>query len=200
MADPAPEIESDKKDAILTAALGLFAEIGFDATPVPRIAQAAGVGAGTIYRYFQSKEELLNTLFRQSKRALFDTLDRGFPATGSIEEQYRHLFKALVGFEADNPRAFAFLEFHHHTPHLDEESKVLEQSLYEFLDTYLDAAIHSGVIKPLPPHAIIALVFGSFAALVKARNARLLDFTPDLLDSMETACWAAIRQDNNQSP
>ena len=46
--------ESDKSTAILEAALALFAERGYDGTPVPLIAEKAGVGAGTIYRYFES--------------------------------------------------------------------------------------------------------------------------------------------------
>src|ERR1035437_2808422 len=42
----------DKREAILGAALELFAERGFHGTAVPQIADKAGVGAGTIYRYF----------------------------------------------------------------------------------------------------------------------------------------------------
>ena len=49
----------DKVDRIISAALKLFAERGFHGTAVPEVAKEAGVGAGTIYRYFEHKEALM---------------------------------------------------------------------------------------------------------------------------------------------
>ena len=50
--------KADKRRRILDAALGLFAERGFHGTAVPLVAGRAEVGAGTIYRFFESKEEI----------------------------------------------------------------------------------------------------------------------------------------------
>ncbi|GAB3259317.1 TetR/AcrR family transcriptional regulator [Chitinimonas naiadis] len=59
-----------RKDArpgeILDAALDLFVARGFAATKVEDIGRAAGVTAGTIYRYFAGKEEILKALIRES--------------------------------------------------------------------------------------------------------------------------------------
>ena len=60
----------DKREAILAAATELFVERGFHGTTVPEIAERAGVGAGTIYRHFASKEAVVNELFRLHKQAL----------------------------------------------------------------------------------------------------------------------------------
>src|SRR5262249_44827993 len=54
----------DKRAAILNAALELFEERGFEATSVPEIAGRAQVAVGTIYRYFVSKEAVVNALYR----------------------------------------------------------------------------------------------------------------------------------------
>src|ERR1700754_1086281 len=53
----------DKRDRILQAAVKVFARNGFHATRVSEVAKAAGVADGTIYLYFESKEELLFSLF-----------------------------------------------------------------------------------------------------------------------------------------
>jgi len=50
----------DKRDDIVRAALELIAENGFHGAPMAMIADKAGVGAGTIYRYFENKEVLIN--------------------------------------------------------------------------------------------------------------------------------------------
>ena len=55
---------ADKREAILAAALDLFNERSFNGTPMPLVAERAGVGAGTIYRYFESKEALGNVVYR----------------------------------------------------------------------------------------------------------------------------------------
>ncbi len=53
----------DKRTAILEATLELIAEQGFHNTPISQIAEKAEIGIGTIYRYFQDKDELIHKLF-----------------------------------------------------------------------------------------------------------------------------------------
>jgi AcrR family transcriptional regulator len=53
-----------KREALLAAAAGLFAERGFKGTVIADIAVAAGVGKGTVYQYFSSKEDLFFEVFR----------------------------------------------------------------------------------------------------------------------------------------
>src|SRR5690349_16044689 len=70
---------ADKREAILAAALELFVERGFHGTAVPEVADRAGVGAGTIYRYFASKEALVNALYQKYKAELTGLILKDFP-------------------------------------------------------------------------------------------------------------------------
>ena len=54
----------EKKVAIFQAALDLIAQNGFHDSPTAKITAEAGVGVGTICRYFENKEELINELFK----------------------------------------------------------------------------------------------------------------------------------------
>ena len=62
--------EGDKRRRILDAALKTFAERGFHGTSVPEVAEAAGVGTGTLYRYFAHKDALVNEVYRDAKLRL----------------------------------------------------------------------------------------------------------------------------------
>ncbi len=71
----APEVEiagrrSRRKDArpgeLLDAALALFVEKGFAATRVEQVAARAGVSKGTLFLYFQSKEDLFKAVVREN--------------------------------------------------------------------------------------------------------------------------------------
>src|SRR5438094_6802515 len=62
-----------KRDAILRAAIDVFAERGYFNAQVADVARAAGVAAGTVYLYFRSKDDLLISIFERSMRqALVD--------------------------------------------------------------------------------------------------------------------------------
>jgi len=60
--------KDEKKDHILKAAIGEFAKKGFAKTTISNIAQAAGIGKGTVYEYFKNKEEIINYSFNYFMR------------------------------------------------------------------------------------------------------------------------------------
>src|SRR5881397_3814002 len=57
-----------KRDAILRAAIDVFAERGYFNAQVADVARAAGVAAGTVYLYFRSKDDLLVSIFERTMR------------------------------------------------------------------------------------------------------------------------------------
>src|SRR5438067_6394899 len=63
--DPLP---GPKRDAILRAAIDVFADRGYFNAQVADVARAAGVAAGTVYLYFRSKDDLLISIFERSMR------------------------------------------------------------------------------------------------------------------------------------
>ncbi|HUP63825.1 MAG TPA: TetR/AcrR family transcriptional regulator [Thermoanaerobaculia bacterium] len=63
-----------KRERILRAAVDEFARAGYFNTKVSEVARAAGVADGTIYLYFQSKEDLLISIFREQSRRFLEGL------------------------------------------------------------------------------------------------------------------------------
>ncbi len=76
---------------LLAAALDLFVEKGFAATRAEEVAQRAGVSKGTLFLYFQSKEELFKAVVREhlsgTIRDAFGELDK-FPGTSAELVQF----------------------------------------------------------------------------------------------------------------
>jgi TetR/AcrR family fatty acid metabolism transcriptional regulator len=73
---------SDKGDAILRAAIQVFARRGFFNSQVADVARVAGVAAGTVYLYFRSKDDLLVSIFDRTMR---EAIDEGRAALAAIE-------------------------------------------------------------------------------------------------------------------
>jgi TetR/AcrR family fatty acid metabolism transcriptional regulator len=100
----------DKRKLILDAAVRVFARQGFHTCRVSDIADEAGVAYGLVYHYFQSKDQVLDTLFLQRwdvlLEAIRETDARDLPGrekleaiAGFIIESYRHdpdLMKVII--------------------------------------------------------------------------------------------------------
>ncbi len=183
----------DKRQAILDAALELFVDRGYHGTAVPEVAARAGVGAGTIYRYFASKEALVNELYREHKRALAARLFDGFPRNAPAREQFHQLWTRMGRFVRENWRAWAFLELHHHADYLDDESRAIERQIDDMSEALLLATQARGEIKKLSPGLLFALVLGSFVGVVRSAWEGRIELSDEILDSAEQCCWEAVR-------
>lgn len=83
---PRPE---NKRERILRAAIDVFAQSGYFNAKVSEIARAAGVADGTIYLYFDGKEDLLISVFREHTRNYLQSLERDLVNVKGPEERMR---------------------------------------------------------------------------------------------------------------
>jgi len=80
---------TSKRERILRAAVDVFAKNGYFNAKVSEIAKAAGVADGTIYLYFDGKEDLLITIFREHTRNYLLSLERSLANIRRPEERIR---------------------------------------------------------------------------------------------------------------
>jgi AcrR family transcriptional regulator len=184
---------TDKRDAILAAALALFVERGYHGTAVPAIADRAGVAAGTIYHHFESKERLVNAVFELWKQRIAREVHEHFPAAAPPREQFRAMWNQMARFALAHPEAYTFLEFHHHGSYLDAPNKMLDAGLKQFAALVVGQAQASGVIKPAEPMLLMELVFGAFNGMMRAHYERRVVLDDARLATAEQACWDAVR-------
>lgn len=183
----------DKREAVLGAALELFVERGFHGTTVPEIAERAGVGAGTIYRHFASKEAVVNELFRQHKQALTARVLRDFPVEAAAREQFKALWHRMARYAVDEPLGFAFLELHNHRSYLDADSLAIEARIREFGIGFLAAAQRRGEVRNADPMVLIGIVMGAFIGLVRFAGECKLTLDEAAWRTAEQCVWEAIR-------
>ena len=101
MARPKSE---DKRNAILDAATRLFAERGLAAAPTSEISRLAGVAEGTLFTYFGTKDELINSLYRELKLELADAMMSDFPRKENVRTRLRHVWDRHVNWGIANPK------------------------------------------------------------------------------------------------
>jgi AcrR family transcriptional regulator len=91
------ERTTDRRRELLDAAVRVFARKGFRAARVGDIAEEAGVAHGLLYHYFRSKDEVLETIFRDTWLLLQYETDRIADAGVPLREQLRRFARIYLG-------------------------------------------------------------------------------------------------------
>ncbi len=101
----------EKKKAVLMAARRVFARKGLALTKIDDIAMEAGIGKGTVYEYFRSKDDIFFALFEEMKKELHRRI---FEVDGELpprEKLHRLVVSALLAFEEWRDFGYILLDF-----------------------------------------------------------------------------------------
>jgi TetR/AcrR family fatty acid metabolism transcriptional regulator len=99
----------DRRRELLNAAVRVFARKGFHASRVGDIAEEASVAHGLLYHYFRSKDEVLETIFREAWERLATETDRIESADVPLREQLRRFARIYLGSWLMTPELIAVL-------------------------------------------------------------------------------------------
>jgi AcrR family transcriptional regulator len=130
----------DKRNAILSAATQVFAERGLGA-PTSAISLAAGVAEGTLFTYFPTKDELINTLYREIKLELADAMMSNFPRRAGIRNRFQHVWDRYVIWGVNNPAQQKVLQQMMVRGGLSEESKLAGITPFLEIEKTAEAAV-----------------------------------------------------------
>ena len=156
---------ADKRNAILDAATRLFAERGLTAAPTSEISKLAGVAEGTLFTYFQTKDELMNALYREIKLELADAMMSGFPRKQRVCTRLRHVWDGYVNWGIANPKQRKVLAQLTVSEVLTKESRDAGSAPFVEFQTMIRDAIEQRLFRNDLP---VELISKSLAALVEA--------------------------------
>jgi AcrR family transcriptional regulator len=189
--------KNDKRDEIVRAALELIAEHGFHGSPMAMIAERAGVGAGTIYRYFENKDVMIVELFRELEERSRPIIKEGYAPDKPIRERFIHLCAALMHYFIENPLDFRFIEQFFNSPYGVEHrrDKLLgtKEGCDDFKELFEDG-IHQQVMKDLPIVILFDLAFGPILAVARDHILGFITLEDALIAQTVEACWDAIKR------
>ena len=161
-----------KQQDILAAALKVFARRGIKNVKMAEIAREAGIGKGTIYEYFRSKEEVLHAAFRHFLEAVEAEIGRRLEARQDPEQELRAFIQG----------SFAAAQAHDELPGLifdiwaecirerEEDPGFDLRGMYEHyrrsLVDILERGIAQGQFRPVDPLAAAAILIAALDGLL----------------------------------
>jgi len=161
---PRPDVSEERKNQILNAAEQVFTKKGLDSARMEDIAGETGLSKGTLYLYFNSKEDLIIAILERIFGGLFtqleapkDTKLTAIEALWNFTDEAANDFKKMLRMM---PVAYEFMG-------LAFRNTVVQKALKRYFNFYMDAlvpiiqhGIDSGEFRPVDPNEV-ALAAGA---------------------------------------
>ena len=154
----------DKREAILRAAISVFAHNGYFNSKVADIAREAGVADGTVYLYFKSKEEILHSIFdRGVDEALTDARAQIEQIVDPREKLRRIALLHLERLGADRDLAVVFqVELRGSTKFMEEFSAAGFAEYLQLIRSTFEEGQRQGVFRrDLNAKVVAKILFGA---------------------------------------
>jgi AcrR family transcriptional regulator len=156
----------DKKTAIIEAALKLFTERGFHGTSTAQISKEAGVATGTLFNYFPTKEDLINSLYFKVKGQLSQSMGNEIEAQSPFQDKLRKIWSNLIKWGVDNQEEFLFVGQFCSSPYITKFTREEVMKEYVFLHDLVNQGIKTGVIRDFSAELTIAMFCQASRAVV----------------------------------
>jgi AcrR family transcriptional regulator len=105
-----PAGKDDMRQKIFHAALHIIGEKGYHTATMDEIASESGVAKGSLYRYFKSKEDLMEQLLIDKYKMISDQCIRLFSEGDDILLQIQHAIEFYMQFIEQNPIAYRLIQ------------------------------------------------------------------------------------------
>lgn len=168
------EQDPGKREAILLAALRVFARQGYAGTSIKDIAKEAGIkSTSLLYWYFENKQELLTAVILERAPLLVQVQTRpdqlmDLPpreALTRIADGFTQIFDQA---EASMVARLMLTEIHQ-IPELGETVGQMQSMMLAFLVSYFQAQIDQGILRPSDPQVMARTFMGALIAYLLTR-------------------------------
>ena len=183
----------NKKELILKTTLQLVNRYGFYHLNMKQLAAAAGISAGTTYLYFDSKEKLINELYKNIFLEFNTTVLKGYEKGRSFKSNYFDMMNNAVDYYIENPECFSFIEQYTYSPFIFKEIKEENMAILGPIQKILKEAKKEKKVKDLPETLLIALSYGPIVSMMKLFIAGKTDLQKKTTkEQLLEACWLSV--------
>lgn len=162
-----PTSQEEKRRLILDAAVRVFARRGYHTSRVGDIAEEAGVAHGLLYHYFASKQEVLETIFRENWRNLVEAFQRVAESDAPPLDQLAGIAKILLRSWRNDPDLVRVMVREvARSPHLQDQVEEI-QAAFELIQRVIERGQGDGSFRAeLDPVLATWIFYGGLEELL----------------------------------
>lgn len=157
-----PDKNNDKRQAILDASLRLFCATCFQDTSTASISQEAKVATGTLFLYFESKEELVNELYLECKGEFASYMEEGVWDKPSFKLQLKHIWERSCEWCLKNPDKLQFMTQFSSSPYITKATREKAVSRFGLMTEVVQKAVDNKEVTTSSVEMLSSLLGGYF--------------------------------------
>ncbi len=189
MARPA---SGNKEQDIRVATVAEVAAVGSTSVSVNKIAKRAGVSVGTIYRFYETKDDLLFAVYLAVKTDIHNAIMGATNAQQGTKDKIRAMWFGLVEYAIKSPQDFLFVEMLAPEARVNSrDTRALDEMRNEILQQIEDGITNGTLVKAGTRSIELML---AAPAISLAKRASLMGVVPDedQLNEVFSLVWASI--------
>ncbi|GGK86272.1 TetR/AcrR family transcriptional regulator [Rufibacter glacialis] len=188
------EIIAEKKKAILESTLKLIKENGFHGTPMSLVAKKAGVAAGTIYHYFDSKDTLIMELFEYTQFRLQQAMLKNLREDMDFKEGFFLRWTSRYHFFIQNPDVLFFIEQFVNSPYFPRCPQERNERIQNEIKQFIGIGKEQGVFRDLDQNLMSIMVHSSIITAAKIQIDGKLVLGENEISQLAQMMWDSIRK------
>ncbi|CAH7486242.1 Transcriptional regulator, TetR family [Vibrio chagasii] len=183
----------DKRQQILSAAEKLIAEVGFQGLSMQKLAKEAGVAAGTIYRYFDDKDHLIDDVRVLVTQRVADAVQDGVNDSDPIKQRYRTMWLNIWNLAGTNLAAIKNRVQYDSLPITNSLNfRELERKMFAQVELLFNEGKEQGLFKPLHNEVLSGLSLAASVSLARKHSLGFYQLDEAALEAAIEASWDAI--------
>lgn len=156
------------RDRVLLAAKSSFAQFGYKGTTMEQVARIAGVGKGTIYTFFESKESLFQHILTDLIKSMRDVAEQSIIAGDPFFSNLERAMRKLVQFRKEHEVFVKLVQEVRQfgTSQVNDGLAQVEQAIVGYLRHHLDEGVKQGDVHACDTELVAFILLRTYTALV----------------------------------
>jgi AcrR family transcriptional regulator len=178
---------------IYTATLSLVTEKGLAGITMSEIAKAAGLATGTLYIYFKSKDELINSLFTHCRKSSAEIYFKNYEAEKPFKIGFKTIWLNLLKYRLQRFEEAVFMEQCYHSPFITESNKDISKKLLQPLYALMERGKKENLVKDMDTFLLLTFMVGTLNEVVKQAHYSGRKLTKIIIEDSFQLCWDGLK-------
>jgi len=185
-----------KRQKILITAESLLAERGLYGLSMKLLADTADVAAGTIYRYFENKEALINELYQFITDEMAEVFFKGWSDAQTPEHKYKQLWDNAFNAVLKHPQRTIVIEMLFSQPSLAKvQAAFYDSEMLIPIRDFFQQGIDEQRFHQWEIPALMVLSFNTAITLAKKQMNNCANFEQTQINQVRDVSWLVIQKD-----
>lgn len=191
----------DKRTNILCAAESLICEFGFYGLSMKKLSEKAGVSTGSLYRYFENKDDIINALRQHIQEEAAKKILENYSEALLLEDKFNLIWMNTFKSVLNAPERLTVMDMINFLPLTKvtsektvNEKSLFENKLFEPILTLYQQGINTKQFVDWEIPALVTLSFETSVTLAKKITLKRIEYNELMINNVRKASWMIIQR------